>query len=506
MENIYFSFQEYFERLNKDPERWGKVVSSLLGATKVLSHFEKAAIGGKDSMSGSFNELDVVPTLVSFACSTTSTENIVTSHLKVSGNHLIVLKPRVREDGYPDLSSYEEVYRVVEAQIRSKNVVSSYVVEQGGILAACFKMSFGSEKGFKVDSDLGLLQLVPGAIVVECNELIDSEYAHLLGEVVDSGYEVNDLKFDHESVLNAWLAPYSELYPMCVDESREDLSIVDYVTDKLFKSKNLLDEVRVLIPVFPGTNCEYDMARAFEAEGAVVEVLVFKNYEPEAIQSSLKELADGLSRCNILALAGGFSSGDEPDGSAKFIVNVLQNAGVKDAVASLLERDGLIVGICNGFQALLKSGLLVNGEVTTVSESSPTLFRNDINRHVSSMVSTRVSTNNSPWLQGFDVGEVHQVAMSHGEGKFVADKEILDELVANGQVAFQYVNDEGMPTLNGHFNPNGSSLAIEGIVSKCGRILGKMGHSERYVDGVFQNIDGNKLQNIFANGVSYFKK
>ena len=505
LNNIYFSFQEYFERLNKESARFGKVVQALLGATKVLSHFEKSAIGGKDSMSGSFNELDVVPTLVSFACSTASTRNIISSHLKVSGNHLVVLKPRIREDGYPNLDSYKEIYKVVEEQIRIKNIVSSYVVEQGGILSACFKMSFGSEKGFKINSDLQLLQLIPGAIVVECNQLITSEYAHLLGEVTEQDYQINDLNLDYQTALNTWLKPYSELYPMYVDESKGDLPIIDHITNKKFKSKNKAEEVKVLIPVFPGTNCEYDMARAFEAEGAKVEILVFKNYEPEAIQSSIMELANSLNNSHILALAGGFSSGDEPDGSAKFIVNVLQNALIKDAIANLLERDGLILGICNGFQALLKSGLLTNGKITTGSTTSPTLFKNNINRHISTIASTRVSSNNSPWLQDFKVGEIHQIAMSHGEGKFVASEEVLTELTANGQIAFQYVNNKGIPTLNGHFNPNGSSLAIEGITSKCGRILGKMGHSERYVEGVFQNIDGNKKQNIFASGVNYFK-
>jgi len=505
LDNLYFSFQEYFERLNKEPERWGKVVQALLGATKVLSHFEKAAIGGKDSMSGSFNELDVIPTLVSFACSTASTKNIVSSHLKTIGNKLVVLKPVIRENGYPDLGSYQEIYKIVEEQIRAKNVVSSYVVEQGGILSACFKMSFGNEKGFRIDSNLGLLKLIPGAIVVECSELIASEYAHLLGEVTDKDYEINDLKLDHKTVLNTWLRPYNELYPMYVDESESDLPIIDYVTDKKFKSKNPTKKVKVLIPVFPGTNCEYDMARAFEDQGATVEILVFKNYEPQAIQNSLTQLANSLNNSHILALAGGFSSGDEPDGSAKFIVNVLQNPLIKKAITNLLKRDGLIIGICNGFQALLKSGLLINGEVTTVSADSPTLFKNNINRHISTIASTRVSSNNSPWLQELNVGEIHQIAMSHGEGKFVASEEVLTELVANGQIAFQYASDDGVPTLNGHFNPNGSSLAIEGITSKCGRILGKMGHSERYLEGVFQNIDGNKEQNIFASGVNYFK-
>lgn len=506
LDNIYFSFQEYFERLNKEPERWGKVTEALLGALQVQDTFKKAAIGGKDSMSGSFNELDVVPTLISFACSVANTKEIISCELKEAGHRLAVLLPKISEAGLPDLASYKTVFEEVERGIQDKKILSAYVVEEGGILAALLKMSFGNRLGFSLNSDLDLMALIPGAVVVELAQEFQASSLVNLGITTIQDYQINGIALTQQEVLEAWTKTLNPLYPMHAVTKSSEVKLVDYKTKKTFKSKKCVDEVRVLIPVFPGTNCEYDTQRAFEEEGAVCTVFVFRNLTEQDVLNSIDEMATLLDQSQILAIPGGFSSGDEPDGSAKFIVNVLQNEKIKAAITRLKARDGLILGICNGFQALIKSGLLPYGEVKTLSESDATLVRNDINRHVSSMVRTRAVSNNSPWLQGMQVGEVHSIAVSHGEGKFVVNDKELKKLIKNGQIAFQYCDEEGTPSMDARVNLNGSTYAIEGIVSEDGHVLGKMGHSERYFTDVFKNIPGNKKQNIFANGVNYFRK
>ncbi len=507
IDSIYFSFQEYFERLNKEPQRWGKVTQALLGTIQVQDYFKKAAIGGKDSMSGTFNELNVVPTLISFACSHANTKNIISPEFKSAGNRIYVFTPEQYEDGTFNLPAYECVFAQVELAIMTKKVVSAYVVEDGGVLAAAFKMSFGNQIGFKVDTELELMQLMPGAIVVEACDQLYGEYFIQIGETVDcSTYQINGIELSMQEVLEAWTTPLSVLYPMSAKAKTSDIKTVAYSEGHIKKSTHPVDQVFVTIPVFPGTNCEYDMKRAFEEEGAIGNIVVFRNLSEQDVHESIDELAAAIDACQIFAIPGGFSSGDEPDGSAKFIVNVLQNEKIKAAFDRLRERDGLIIGICNGFQALIKSGLLPYGEIRTLSEDDATLVKNDINRHISVMANTRVSSNNSPWLQDCKVSSVHSIPLSHGEGKFVVNQAQLESLIEHGQIAFQYCDEFGEASMDEHINYNGSTYAIEGIVSRDGRVLGKMGHSERFFEDVFVNIPGNKKQSIFANGVNYFKK
>ena len=504
IQNMYFSFQEYFERLGKDPKRWGKVMEALLGAMKVQDHFQKAAIGGKDSMSGTFNDLNVVPTLISFACSAASTKNIITPEFKKAGNVISIVRPDCKE--IINLDQIEQVFAFMEENIANKNIVSAYALEEKGALAALFKMSFGNGLGFEIQGCKGLMGLKPGAFVIETEKPLNHPLVKVLGKVCEQDYKINDIVMTQSEALHAWMDSFASLYPVVSDVQKETIEIQDTQTDKKFKSSHCVDEVHVCIPVFPGTNCEYDTKRAFEEEGAVGEIVVFKNQSEELIAQSIEELVQVLNHSQILAIPGGFSSGDEPDGSAKFIVNVLQNEKVKNAVHALLDRDGLILGICNGFQALVKSGLVPYGRIQTLSEEAPTLFRNDISRHISRMVTTRVVSNHSPWLNGLEVGSTHTIAVSHGEGKFVCSEQMAKELFEKGCVAFQYADASGKPTYDPYYNVNGSAYAIEGITSFDGHVLGKMGHSERYFEDVFKNIPGEKKQNIFANGVNYFRK
>ncbi len=504
IDSVYFSFQEYFERLNQDPLRWGKVAEALLGTIHVQNYFNKAAIGGKDSMSGTFNEYNVVPTLISFACSHANTKNIISPELKASGNVLSVYLPKMNADETFDLDSYKNNFEQVELGIKNKEIISAYVVEEGGVLAACFKMSFGNKIGFHLQSDIDLMKYTVGAIVVESSKELAN--ATKIGLTTDKDYVVNEICLSQDEVLHAWTSTFNTLYPMSAKAKTSKAEVVDYKTNNRVKAKNCVDDVKVCIPVFPGNNCEFDMKRAFEEEGAKAEIFVFRNLTEKDVTDSIDEMVKQIDACHIFAIPGGFSSGDEPDGSAKFIVNVLQNEKIKSAINRLKERDGLILGICNGFQALIKSGLLPYGEVSNLTDKDSTLVRNDINRHISAMVQTRVASNNSPWLQDLTVGEVHSIAVSHGEGKFVVSEENLKKYIANGQIAFQYCDEFGNPTMDEHYNFNGSTFAIEGLVSVDGKVLGKMGHSERYFEDVFKNIPGNKKQNIFASGVNYFRK
>ena len=506
LDNIYFSFQEYFERLNKEPHKWGKVAESLLGAIHVQNFFDKCAIGGKDSMSGTFNDLNVCPTLISFACSKGNVDNIVTPELKKADSKLGVFVPAIDEQGYPDLYSYKRIFEKIEDLCAKQLILSSYVVEKGGILSALFKMSFGNKLGFKIDSKLPLLKMLPGAIVVETNDSIDDPDYQPLGSVCTDEYKINDITISLEEAFNAWFGTFESIYPAYHVNQRQEIKPADFACSKSFKANDTTDHVKVLITVFPGTNCEYDTCRAFEEEGAECTVFVFKNMLEQDVMSSIDELAALIAKTNIFVIPGGFSSGDEPDGSAKFIVNVLQNVKIKKAIVDLRKRDGLILGICNGFQALIKSGLLPYGEIKSLGKDDCTLYRNDINRHISCIANTRCTSNNSPWLASNDVGTVYQIPVSHGEGKFIVDQEKLQQLIKNGQIAFQYCDIDGNVNDLAQNNINGSTYAIEGIVSEDGHVLGKMGHSERYVEGTFKNIYGNKKQNIFKNGVNYFRK
>ena len=506
LDRIHFSFQEYFKRLHSDPKRWGDVAQVLLGANVVQSFFGKGAIGGKDSMSGTFHDIDVPNTFVSFACSTTDVNRVISSEFKQAGNHIYLYQPEIDPYGYPNLESFKQMYSSLEEQITKKNVISSYVVESGGWIEACLKMSFGNKLGFTCEDSVDGLNYYPGAIVVETVDKIEHSLVRKLGQVAINNYTIGDIKLEFSEVFDSWTSTLDEIYPLYANNEDIFVTNVCYENKAVMKSKVLVDKVKVVIPVFPGTNCEYDVARAFESEGADCEIVVFQNQTEEQIHASIEHLSKEIRSCQIFAIPGGFSSGDEPDGSAKFIVNVLQNEAIKSAINDLLAKDGLILGICNGFQALVKSGLLPYGEIKMLTSEDATLYRNSISRHVSTIATTRVSSTLSPWLSSFECGDNHVIAMSHGEGRFVAGKEVIDKLLANGQIAYQFVDHDGNATMNGTSNINGSDFAIEGITSMDGHILGKMGHSERYSEGLFKNVYGNKTQNIFRNGVNFFRK
>lgn len=498
--------QEYFERLGNDPVKWGKPMQALLGLIEAEMAFETPAIGGKDSMSGTFKDISVPPTLITFAVTTEDTKHITSAEFKHSGNYIYYVKHHANEDHTPNYEECKENFKKVREQILQGNVHAACTVKFGGLAEALAKMSFGNKIGCKVETKEPLYDLSIGSIVIESNtEINDPAFIYLGKTTDDARISINDIWLSVNEAIDVWCERYANIYPMAVNTELGKIETPVYETEEVIKPKQQIEKPKVIIPVFPGQNCEYDTKQQFERAGAEVEIYVFNNLNVTSIERSLKELSDKIKEAQILMIVGGFSSGDEPDGSGKFIANVLSNPQVSEAVQTLLNNDGLILGICNGFQALIKSGLLPYGDITKLNENSPTLFRNDINRHVSHIAHTRVTSNKSPWLSSFKSGTKHSIAMSHGEGKFVCDEEVMKQLFENGQVATQYVDLDGDPTMNGEYNLNGSSYAIEGITSADGRILGKMGHSERYEDGLFQNIDGDKCQNIFENGVNYFK-
>lgn len=499
--------QEYFERLHTDPEKWGKPMQALLGLIEAEMAFETPAIGGKDSMSGTFNEICVPPTLITFAVTTDKTENIISSELKGEGNYLYLVKHTPKENMVPDYEQLKNNFNKVRAHILNKDIVSAATVKFGGIAEALCKMSFGNKIGVDVTSDEDMFSISIGSIIVETSAPIEDADFILLGKTTaDHNIHINEETIDIDEAIHVWCERYNKIYPMTVDQDGEKITTPEYNSETHAKAHQTYDKPKVIIPVFPGQNCEYDTKQQFERAGAEVEIVVFNNLNVESIEHSLNVLSEKIATAQILMIVGGFSSGDEPDGSGKFIANVLSNPKVNNAVQTLLKNDGLILGICNGFQALIKSGLLPYGDIESLNADSPTLFRNNINRHVSHIATTKVTSNKSPWLSSFKPGDCHSIAVSHGEGKFVASDEVIAKLFENGQVATQYVDLDGDPTMNGAYNLNGSSYAIEGITSPDGRIFGKMGHSERYEEGLFKNIEGEKLQNIFKNGVDYFKK
>ncbi len=504
IDKVRFSFQEYFEKLGKDPHKWSKPFSALLGAIYVQKGFDLPAIGGKDSMSGTFKDIDVPPTLISFAVTTEKVKNIVSTDLKTSGNYLYLIKHNPLKQMLPNIEQLKLNFEFVYNLNKSKKIASMFAIENGGISEALVKMSLGNKIGFKIETNLDLFSYDYGSIIVESTEKIEYKDAILLGMTTSENVVINDEEFTFDELLDSLQAPFSTLFKTHTDLDGEEIETPIY--EKGYeKSLVRQDVVNVLIPVFPGMNSEYDMTKAFERAGAKVTQLVFRNRTESDINDSILELVSHIKDANIIAISGGFSAGDEPDGSGKFIANILNNDKVKKAIEDFLKDQGLMLGICNGFQALIKSGLLPYGEFKDLEATSPTVFKNDINRHISNITSTKVSTKKSPWLSSFDLGEVHKVAVSHGEGKFVCSSEVSERLFANGQVAFQYTDLEGKATMNGLYNPNGSTMAIEGIVSPCGQILGKMGHSERYSEGCFKNIYGNKNQDIFSNAVNYLK-
>lgn len=505
LQETYLSFQEYFEKLEQDPKKWGKAVQALLGSIAAQEAFGVFAIGGKDSMSGTYKELKVPPTLISFACCVGNTKRIISNHLKAENHYLYLVKANMDETFAPDFASYRHHFALVEQGIAAGNIVSASVVSEGGIIAQLVRMAAGNRLGFKIQYDGELFGLLPGAFLIETKAAIKDSGAILLGHVTDSEIKINELALDPEAVFAAYLNPLQTLYPFYGPKSEAEVYQPQASAPKESIKPKTEAEVKVLIPVFPGSNCEYDTKRAFEEEGAVCQILIFNNQSSSQVTQSIRDFADAIAASDIIAFPGGFSSGDEPDGSAKFIVNVLLNQTIKDAIHAFLDRNGLILGICNGFQALIKSGLLPYGRIQPLCEDSPTLFRNDIGRHVSTMIQTRVASNNSPWLSSFAVGDIHTIPVSHGEGKFICNEKQMKDLFDNQQVAFQYCDLKGNATMDPAYNINGSIQAVEGLVSQDGHILGKMGHSERYFEDVFINIEGTKKQSIFANGCNYVR-
>lgn len=498
------SNQEYFEHLGKDSEKWGNPMQALLGLIDAQLAFETPSIGGKDSMSGTYKDIHVPPTLITFAVTTEKTENIISASFKKPGNYVYLIKHDPKEDHTPNYEQLKDNFEAVRKMMREGKIVAASAVKFGGIGYAIAKMAFGNKLGVAIESNEDLYGFNIGSLIVETTETIQDPHFTLLGITNEEKRIVlNGESVTIDEALEAWMKRYNEVYPVRVDLGKEVLD-TPLTEAKAPQSKVVVEKPVVVIPIFPGQNCEYDTTQKFERAGAEVHQVVINNLTVENLQRSIDTLADEISKAQILMIVGGFSSGDEPDGSGKFIANALRNPKIWKAICTMRENDGLILGICNGFQALIKAGLLPYGDIEKLDASNPTLFRNNINRHVSHIARTRITSNKSPWLASMKPGEIHSVAMSHGEGKFVASADVIEKLVQNGQVATQYVNEKGQPTMDGLDNINGSTMAIEGILSEDGKIFGKMGHSERYEPGLFQNIAGNKDQNIFENGVRYF--
>ena len=499
-----FSYQEYFERMT-DARSWGKPMAALLGTIRMQRELELPSIGGKDSMSGTFQNINVPPTLIAFGITTLDARKAISPEFKAAGNALYLVRHQPRENYTPDCEALKRNFNLVTENIHNGNIVSAYAIGFGGVAEAVAKMSFGNEIGAVLTCDEAtLFDYSYGSILVEATHEIEG--ATLVGHTVaEPSLTLAGEKFSLEELYEANTASFERIYPAKGKAGEKCRESNFKAAAPAYKGEKP-DVVEVYLPVFPGTNCDYDTARAFEREGARTHIGVFRNLTAEDVLHSIDAMAEAIDKAHILVLSGGFSLGDEPDGSGKFIASVLNNATITKAVHALLDRGGLILGICNGFQALVKSGLLPYGRLGQVTAESPTLFHNDIHRHISQIVSTRVGTTASPWLSSFQVGELHSIAVSHGEGKFVVSEALAEELFANGQVAFQYADSDGNATTDAPHNPNGSSYGIEGIISRDGQILGKMGHTERYDDHLFKNIAGEKRQNIFANAVAYFKR
>ncbi len=514
---IRFTFQEYFRRMSEDPKRWSQPFAALLGAYSAQIGFGLPSIGGKDSMSGTFNEIDVPPTLVSFAVDVAKEKDIITPELKQVGNALMVCK--IEKDAY-DLPNYRQImdlYDKVHSLIQQGVIVSAYALDGKGLAAAVSKMAFGNKLGVSIEKEVSTDMLFApgfGNLVLEIAKGKEAEaqqmlgvYGQTVGHVEEKAeFVYGSMTIGMEEAVEEWSKTLEKVFPTRATEEKEKLDTPMYTAGNVYVCKNKIAKPTVFIPVFPGTNCEYDSAKAFEAAGANTIVKVFKNLNAEDIRDSVDVFVKAIEQSQMIMFPGGFSAGDEPEGSAKFFATAFRNEKMKEAVMKLLnERDGLALGICNGFQALIKLGLVPYGEITEQKADSPTLTYNTIGRHISKMVYTKVVTNKSPWLAGAEVGKVYCNPASHGEGRFVAPKEWLDKLFANGQVATQYVNEQGIPTMDEEWNVNGSYMAIEGITSPDGRVLGKMAHAERKGTSVAVNIYGEQDMKLFESGVAYFK-
>lgn len=506
-ERMRFSYQEYFERMTDDPHTWGKPLAALLGALKMQEALGLPSIGGKDSMSGTFKDIDVPPTLIAFGITTVDAGRVISPEFKEAGHRIYLMKHLPLHNFMPDTDALKKNWEYVHREIAAGNIVSGWAVGFGGVAEAVAKMSFGNRIGAEIKiNEQELFGCGYGSIVVESRGELDWPGAVELGRTVAAEtVTVNGERMPIDRLLEANTVKFVTVYP---DRGTTEPTVMQCIPRPVrFEYPGPAKEHPVAyLPSFPGTNCDYDTAKAFRRAGAEVTTSVFRNLSGADVMESIDEMCGRIAACDIFVLSGGFSSGDEPDGSGKFIVSVLNNARVAEEIHRLLDRGGLILGICNGFQALVKSGLLPYGRLGRLTPESPTLFRNDVNRHISQTVCTRVASTNSPWLAGFEVGDLHTIAVSHGEGKFVVNERQARELFEAGQVAFQYADAEGVPTGRAPFNPNGSYYAIEGIVSRDGQILGKMGHTERYEPNLFRNIAGNKVQDIFGNAVRYFRK
>ena len=507
-EDVYLTFQEYFEKPMKDPKRWGKPLSALLGAFKAQMELGVAAIGGKDSMSGSFEQLDVPPTLISFAVTTDKVDNVISPEFKKAGSKVVLLTPEYDENGLPKTDSLLALFDKVTGLMREGKVISAYTPTIGGVAEAVLKMSLGNGYGFDFDKDMSLRDLFGynyGAFVLELYDNID--LGKTVGYVTDKQeYTYGDMALSVESVVGAYEDKLESVYPCNIASPTSEITTVSYKAEKRVAPRVKVAAPKVLIPVFPGTNCEFDSAKAVRDAGADPEIFVINNLTADGVKRSAELFAKKIGESQAIFVPGGFSGGDEPDGSGKFITAFFRGADVKAAVTELLDkRDGLMCGICNGFQALVKLGLVPFGKIIDTDESCPTLTFNNIARHQSKIVRTRIASNMSPWLADTNVGDVYNVPISHGEGKFLATEETIKSLIANGQIATQYVDLDGNATYNIDYNPNGSSLAIEGITSPDGRVFGKMGHSERIGAGLYRNVYGEYDIKMFKSMVKYFK-
>ncbi len=506
--DVYLTFQEYFEKPKKDPRRWGKPMAALLGALDAQKNLEIAAIGGKDSMSGTFENIDVPPTLVSFAVTTEKNENIISPEFKATGHQVVWIKPDYDENGLPVTESLLEVFETVTSLVHGKKAVAVYTPTYGGIAEAVMKMAMGNGIGFTFDESVAMNDIFGysyGSFIVELNE--DMNVGINLGKTK----EKETICFNGECIAMADISRVYEdklekIYPCNIETDKIEIPAFSYSEKANVAPSVKVAKPKVLIPVFPGTNCEFDTAKVMRDAGADPEIFVIKNLSPKHIADSVEAFAKSLKESQIVFIPGGFSGGDEPDGSAKFITAFFRNPEIKDATMELLDnRDGLMCGICNGFQALIKLGLVPYGKIIDTDENCPTLTYNTIARHQSKLVRTRVASVKSPWLNSANVGDIYTVPISHGEGRFMASDELVKELAANGQILTQYVDLEGNPTNDIQFNPNGSTFAIEGITSPDGRIIGKMGHSERWANGLYKNVDGQFDMGLFKSAVEYFK-
>ena len=507
-EDVYLTFQEYFEKPKADPKRWGKPLAALLGAFKAQKELGIGAIGGKDSMSGSFEDIDVPPTLVSFAVTTDKTQNIISPEFKGANHKVVLLEPEYDENGLPVTKSLLGVYDTVAKLVREGKAVAAYTPVYGGIAEAVYKMAIGNSIGFKYADGVSMNKIfgyLYGAFVVELN--CDENIGIFLGETTEA-YEIvyGGEKVCLECLSKAYEDKLEEIYKCNIAQEETPVEKFAYEAKEIKTCNTKTAQPKVLIPVFPGTNCEYDTAKAFEDAGAKADIFAINNLSAEGIAKSVDEFAGRIAESQVIFVPGGFSGGDEPDGSGKFITAFFRNEAIKNAVTELLDsRDGLMGGICNGFQALIKLGLVPYGKIIDTDESCPTLTFNKINRHQSKLVNVRVASNNSPWLAETKVGDIYTVPISHGEGRFLADEKLIRDLGAKGQIITQYVDFSGNPTNDIQFNPNGSDFAIEGICSPDGRVFGKMGHSERIGSGLYKNVPGKFEMGLFKSCVKYFK-